>query len=100
DFGNHYVLAAHREGPGEAEYHESEADIFVVQSGTARLIVGGKIKDGKTTAPGEIRGPSIEGGTEQKISAGDILHIPPKTPHQTLAEAGKKFDYFVVKIKE
>jgi mannose-6-phosphate isomerase-like protein (cupin superfamily) len=100
DFGNHYILAAHREGSGEAEFHETEADIFVVQSGTATLIVGGQLQNGKTTAPGEMRAPSIEGGSRQKLSAGDIVHIPPKTAHQVLLDSGRQFNYFVVKVKQ
>ena len=100
DYGNHYMLGAHREGSGEAEYHESEADVFVVQSGAATLIVGGQLQNGKTTAPGEIRAPSIEGGSRQKLSTGDVVHIPPKTPHQLLLDPGKQFTYFVVKVKQ
>jgi mannose-6-phosphate isomerase-like protein (cupin superfamily) len=100
EFGNHYALVAHREGNGEAEFHETEADLFVVSSGTATLIVGGTMANAKTTAPGEMRGPSIEGGTRQKISAGDVVHIPPKTAHQVLLEPGAQFTYFVLKVKE
>jgi mannose-6-phosphate isomerase-like protein (cupin superfamily) len=100
DYGNHYTMVAHREGNGEAEFHETESDLFVVTSGTATLIVGGTILNGKTTAPHEIRGPSIEGGMRQKLSAGDIVHIPPKTPHQLVLEPGAEFTYFVMKVKE
>ena len=100
DYGNHYTMVAHREGSGLAEFHESEADLFVVSSGTATLVVGGKISNGKTTAPGEIRGPSIDGGAKQKVSAGDVVHIPTKTPHQLLLEPGTQFTYFVLKVKE
>lgn len=35
----------------------------------------------KTTAVGEVRGPSIDGGVRQKLWPGDIVHVPPKTPH-------------------
>jgi mannose-6-phosphate isomerase-like protein (cupin superfamily) len=100
DFGNHYTMVAHREGNGEAEFHETESDLFVVTSGTATLIVGGTITNGKTAAPNEIRGPSIEGGTRQQLSAGDIVHIPPKTAHQLVLEPGAEFTYFVMKVKE
>jgi len=100
DFGNHYILGAHREGSGEAEYHESEADIFVVESGNATLIVGGQLQNGKTTAAGEMRAPSIQGGTRQKLSPGDVVHIPPKTAHQVLLDPGSQFTYFVVKVKQ
>ncbi len=100
DFGNHYTMVALREGTGEAEFHETEADLFVVTSGAATLIVGGSIRNGKTTAPNEIRGPSIEGGTRQKLSVGDIVHIPPKTAHQLVLQPGAEFTYFVLKVKE
>ena len=100
DYGNHYTMAAHREGNGEAELHETESDLFVVTSGTATLTVGGVLQNGKTTAPNEIRGPSIEGGSKQKLSAGDIVHIPPKTAHQLVLEPGGEFTYFVMKVKE
>lgn len=100
ELGNHYAMVAHREGSGEAEFHETEADLFVVQSGSATLIVGGSIRNGKTTGPGEIRGPSIEGGTKQKIAAGDIVHIPSKTAHQVQLEHGAQFTYFILKVKE
>lgn len=68
-FGNYSFMVAHREGSGEAEYHEKQADIFVVQSGEATLVYGGTLVDGKTTAPNEMRAPSISGGMEKKITA-------------------------------
>lgn len=55
---------------------------------------------GKTTAPGEMRAPSIEGGSRRKISAGDVVHIPAKVAHQVLLDSGGKFDYMVVKVKQ
>jgi hypothetical protein len=56
-FGNYSFIVAHREGSGEAEYHDTQADIFVVQTGEATLVYGGKMVDAKTTAPNEMRGP-------------------------------------------
>src|SRR5262245_25916489 len=50
-FGNHSAMIAHREGDGDGEVHETQADIFVVQSGEATLVVGGDLVDGKTTTP-------------------------------------------------
>ncbi len=97
-FGNHSFMVAHREGNGEAELHQAQADVFFVQSGQATLVVGGEVVDGKNTAPNEVRGPSIRGGEQKKLSAGDVVHIPAKIPHQLLVEPGKQFTYFVVKI--
>ena len=101
DFGNYHALAVHREGSGQAEVHQRWADLFVVQSGTATLVVGGTIPNGKVTAPGEIRGPTIQGGTRQKLSPGDIVHIPAKTPHQFLFDVAgtAEFNAFVLKIR-
>ena len=100
DYGNHYVLMAHREGNGEAEFHENEADLFVVESGSATLTIGGKVVNPKTTALGEIRGPSIDGGATQTLGPGDIVHIPSKTAHQLTLNGSKQFTYFVMKVKD
>ena len=59
-------------------------DVVTVVSGEGTLIVGGKMIDGKTTAPNEIRGKSIEGGMRMPMAPGDVFHIPAKLPHQML----------------
>jgi mannose-6-phosphate isomerase-like protein (cupin superfamily) len=96
-FGTHWFSVSHREGNGEAEVHEHVADVFVVESGQATLIIGGTVVNGRTTAPGEIRGASIQGGEQHKLAPGDIIHIPANTPHQLLVS--KKFTYFVMKVQ-
>jgi mannose-6-phosphate isomerase-like protein (cupin superfamily) len=100
NFGPDRALMVHREGSGAAELHETESDVIVVVSGAVTLIVGGTMPGSKTTAPGEVRGPSIDGGVRQKIGPGDILHIPPKTAHQVLLEPGTQITYFTLKVKE
>jgi mannose-6-phosphate isomerase-like protein (cupin superfamily) len=98
-YGNHYTMIAHREGDGEAELHEREADVFVVESGAATLVVGGEMVNGKTTTAGEVRGPSIKGGEKKPLATGDIVHIPARVPHQLLVPAGTEFTYFVIKVQ-
>jgi mannose-6-phosphate isomerase-like protein (cupin superfamily) len=98
--GNYSFMVAHREGSGEAEYHATQADIFFVQSGAATLVYGGTLVDGKTTAANEMRAPSISGGMEKKLAAGDVVTIPPKMPHQVKLDPGKEFTYFVVKVTQ
>jgi mannose-6-phosphate isomerase-like protein (cupin superfamily) len=100
NFGADHALMVHREGSGVAELHEREADVIVVVSGTGTLVVGGSMPGSKNTAPGEVRAPSVEGGMKQKIAPGDIMHIPPKTPHQVLVEPGTQITYFTLKVKE
>ena len=98
--GNSTFMMAHREGPGQAEFHETVADIFVVQSGEATLVYGGSLVNGKTTAPHEMRAEGINGGMEQKIGPGDVVAIPAKVPHQVKLDSGKQFTYFVVKVTQ
>jgi mannose-6-phosphate isomerase-like protein (cupin superfamily) len=98
--GNHSFSISHREADGTAEVHEKVSDIFVVESGEATLVVGGKLDAAQTTAPNEIRGTSITGGVEKKLATGDVVHIPSNTPHQLKLAAGKHFTYFVIKVKD
>jgi mannose-6-phosphate isomerase-like protein (cupin superfamily) len=100
NYGNHLTMLAHREGDGEVEVHDKMADVFVVESGEATLIVGGTVVGGHNTAPGETRGTSITGGEKKMLGAGDAVHIPAKVPHQMLVANGKKITYFVVKVEE
>jgi mannose-6-phosphate isomerase-like protein (cupin superfamily) len=97
-FGNHSIIASHREASGKVEVHENKVDIMFIESGGATMLVGGKVQGGKETAPHEIRGSGIEGGERQALHPGDILHIPARTPHQFLLDPGQKIDYYTVKV--
>jgi mannose-6-phosphate isomerase-like protein (cupin superfamily) len=98
--GNRTFMVAHREGPGQAEQHDTKADVMMISSGEVTMVYGGTIVGGKTTEPGETRGASIRGGTEVKLGPGDVLHIPAKVPHQMKIDAGKQVTYFVTKVVE
>jgi len=99
DFPNEAVLLVHREGDGQAEWHETQADVIFVESGSATLLVGGTLLNGATVAPHEKRNGTIQGGYRQKVARGDWIRIPPKTPHQFLLEGSKELDYMVIKAK-
>ncbi len=99
DFGHNSTMVAHREGSGQVEIHEHFADLFVVVSGEATLVVGGQAEGAKSTEPGELRGDSIRGGERRTIGAGDIVHIPARVPHQVLLEPGHQVTYFVLKVE-
>lgn len=96
--GNTTFMIAHREGSGQAEWHATQADVIVISQGDVTVTVGGTIVDGKETQPGEIRGTGITGGTETKMGPGDVIYIPPKTPHLMTLEPGKQITYFVTKV--
>jgi mannose-6-phosphate isomerase-like protein (cupin superfamily) len=97
-YGNHSFLVAHREGNGEAELHETQSDVMVIESGEATLELGGMVVEPRTTALHEIRGPSIRGAEKVPLAAGDVVHIPIKMAHRMLVDSGKQITYFVVKI--
>ncbi len=99
-YGTHYTMLAQRGQTGSSELHEHEADVFIVESGEAIIITGGKIVNPRTQKPGEIRGSSIADGERHRLAVGDIIHIPPGTPHQLLVDKGKPFTYFVIKVKD
>ena len=98
--GNRTFMIAHREGSGLAEWHEKQADVMFISAGQVTMVYGGTIVEAKTTAPGEMRGPSIQGGTEARLGPGDVLHIPAKVAHQMKLAPGAKVTYFVTKVTE
>jgi mannose-6-phosphate isomerase-like protein (cupin superfamily) len=99
DFPNELFMLAHREADGQPELHETQADVFIVESGSAALIVGGTLVNAETTAPHEKRNGTIHGGARQKLSPGDIVRIPANMPHQLVLDGAPEFTYFVIKIK-
>ena len=88
----------YRDGPSEAEIHSTLADFITVRSGEGYIQVGGEIVDARTTAPGEMRGPSIRGGTKINFAAGDSLYMPANMVHQFFVEPGKNYTMTIVKI--
>ena len=90
------VNASHRAGPGEAEIHANDTDIFYVLKGRAELIVGGEVIDPHAQSAGEIRGSRIEGGESRTIAQGDVVSIPRGVPHW-FKQVSTPFTYYVIK---
>jgi mannose-6-phosphate isomerase-like protein (cupin superfamily) len=99
-YSSDYTMLAYRSKTGKAELHEKFADFYFVVSGEATLVSGGKIVNSSTTAPGEVRGDSVQDGKETKLKKGDIVHIPANIPHQLVLAKGATFQYFIVKVQE
>jgi len=98
DFGNHTAWLAHREANGEMEIHQGWADLMFVVSGEATLLIGGKVVNARTTAPGEIRGTTSTGGEKKVIRQGDVVQVAAGVPHQFLIPAGRQITFFTMKI--
>jgi mannose-6-phosphate isomerase-like protein (cupin superfamily) len=99
-YASDYTMLAYRSKSGKAELHEKFADFYFVVGGEATLVSGGHIVNGATTAPGEVRGDSVQDGRETRLKKGDIVHIPANIPHQLVLAKGATFQYFIVKVQE
>jgi mannose-6-phosphate isomerase-like protein (cupin superfamily) len=76
--------------PAMGFYHDDIAEIYIVASGAGTWRVGGELENPKVDDPGgrsvkEVRGPGVvgvlKGYTNQKITTGDVLIVPPGVPH-------------------
>lgn len=99
-YSNHLTMLTVRVKPGGAEMHANTSDFFVVVEGEATVVTGGTIANSKLVGPGETRGSKVVGGQSRVVHAGDVVHISPNIPHQTLVAPGKIFTYYVIKVTE
>jgi mannose-6-phosphate isomerase-like protein (cupin superfamily) len=82
-----------------AEQHEGVTDLYVILGGSGTLTVGGEItnRQGIPNRPGEYTGRPITGGRAIPLKPGDIVDVPPNTPHATMADAGG-VTYMLIKV--
>jgi uncharacterized protein GlcG (DUF336 family)/mannose-6-phosphate isomerase-like protein (cupin superfamily) len=95
---NYMVHASRREGPGMVEVHTKDTDILYVLKGSATVVTGGTMVDGKNIAADEIRGREINSGETRKLVPGDAMIIPNGVPHW-FKEVDAPFLYYVVKVR-
>ena len=97
DFGNpsggHRFRFIHRDADGVPEIHDEIIDVVFVWSGAATLLVGGDMLN-RTGS----RGTGIAGGMRHPVAAGDVLHIPARTPHGYLVPEGGHVTYVLVRV--
>lgn len=99
-YPGHHTMLAYRTKDGGGEVHKQYADVFYIVRGKATLMTEGTLAGAKEESPGELRGPSVDGGKSTLLGPGDVVHIPAGTPHQLLIAKGDELLYFVVKVKE
>jgi glc operon protein GlcG len=98
DTSSYKLDAGRRVVPGEVEYHERFVDVMHVVEGEATVLTGGTLVEPREVAPGELRAPSVEGGTRHELREGDVLAVPSGVPHQ-FVHVSDPFLYFVVKVE-
>ena len=91
------VYIIRRDKTGETEVHMAFNDIYFVESGHAKITVGGQVSGNRETAPTEWLGGSISGGTDYSLAPGDVLFIPAGAPHKVLVSPKASVTYAVVK---
>jgi len=96
--GNYTIITSRRDSPGMVEVHEQDCDLIYVIKGSATLITGGTLLDGKSVAENEMRGTLLSGGTPQTLAAGDVIVVPAGTPHW-FKEVQAPFLYYTVKVR-
>jgi mannose-6-phosphate isomerase-like protein (cupin superfamily) len=103
----HRARTAGRDIGGGIE-HSEITEVYHVISGTGTLVLGGNIENAKAT-PAEspvvrlLNGPStgggrVAGGTSHTLGPGDVVIIPPNTPHWWTDIPTDQIVYLVVRM--
>ena len=88
--------------------HSQITEIYHVISGTATLVTGGTLEN-RAPVPAEqtvvkllngpsTRGSAILGGVSRQIGPGDVVVIPPNTPHWFSSISSDQIVYLVVRM--
>ena len=97
DYGSptrsHRFRHIHRDADGVPEIHDDIIDVVFVTSGEGGVLAGGEMLDRDGS-----RGSGIAGGTRHPVAAGDVLHIPARTPHGYLVPEGGHVTYVLVRV--
>ena len=88
--------------------HSQITEVYHVISGTGTFVTGGTIENAKdrpadNEAVRLLTGPSMEGtriigGATRKIGPGDVIVIPPNTPHTFTEITSPEITYLVVRF--
>jgi mannose-6-phosphate isomerase-like protein (cupin superfamily) len=75
----------------EANLHQTKVtEIYYILNGNATLVTGGTLPDPKPLRAGgtTFQSTRIEGGVSRKVSKGDVIVIPGRTPHWFSSQDG------------
>jgi mannose-6-phosphate isomerase-like protein (cupin superfamily) len=81
-------------GQNNVNLHQTDAEIFVIIEGSGTMLLGGTLVDPKQAKGFAWEGPTltaakVEGAVPYKVKKGDMIMIPPNTPH-TVSEVNGK----------
>lgn len=92
--------------PVDALVHTDVTEVYHIIEGNGVLVTGGTLQSPKpltdSAIVGEIgpslAGTSITGGTHHEVGPGDIVVVPPHTPHGFVQIDSKRIVYIVIRI--
>jgi len=93
------IVLANRRGAGEVEVHDKTNHVFIILEGEATFITGGTLVGARTTAPGQTRASSVEGGTTYHLSKGGVITVPAKTPHWFKEVPTQTIAYYAINLE-
>lgn len=103
----HRARVAGKQTPNAIE-HSEITEIYHMISGSATLVTGGIMENAHPFPPDSqvvevLNGPSssggaITGGTSRKVTAGDVVVIPPNTPHWFSEITSDQVVYLVIRV--
>ena len=87
---------------GGAFTHSQITEVYYIISGDGTLVTGGTLEDAKDV-PGRLNGPSTAGtkilnGRSRQVGPGDMVIIPPDTPHIFTEITTDRIVYIVVRV--
>lgn len=93
---------------GSAVEHSEITEVYHVISGNGTLVTGGVLENPKAVEPDadgvkvlvgpSTRGDRIQGGVSRKLGPGDVVIIPPNTPHWFSEVTSDQIVYLVVRV--
>ena len=102
----HRAKAAPGDAVGALDHHQI-TEVYHIVEGNATLVTGGTMANGKDAAADSslvkvLTGPTssgaIKNGQSRKVGPGDVIIIPPNTPHGFSEITSDKIVYLVVRI--
>ena len=100
----HRAKTAGRE-VGGALAHSQITEVYYIISGNGTLVTGGTLENAKDspTTSRTLIGPSIQGtkilnGKSRQVGPGDMVIIPPNTPHTFTEITSDRIVYMVVRV--
>jgi len=93
---------------GGSVEHSQITEVYHVIEGNATFVTGGTIENARESAPDSpvvkvLNGPSTQGGVvnegvSRKVGPGDVVIIPPNTPHWFSEITSPQIVYLVVRV--